>query len=305
MSGFIDDEDEMGMSTSTHDDSLSAHDDDAHEQPTAKSPVEAQKPAKKPMKKAVKIAIGAVGAVVAMVGFVAFDMQRQQSASSPALADDPAMSAAEAFPAAAITQPAPLASASSVEPSTTVTTAASSVIAASQAVSQPVSVPYDEVKMSEVEQTQNARLDRIEAFLMSNKNAATKPQPKESRSVQPVSGKNAPDKKRNTGHHVADSKPGKPGKPGGSNCSDEHASKLSAANQKPVASIPTYIEPVPVVKRAICEYRGGINNRAWVTCDDELRSVKRGDALPYPYGVVTDVNDQAGSVSTSAGGIIQ
>lgn len=59
-------------------------------------------------------------------------------------------------------------------------------------------------------------------------------------------------------------------------------------------------KPLPVV----CEYRGALNNRAWVACGEDLYSVKPGDKLPSPYGAVTSVNDQAGNVGT-VGGLIQ
>lgn len=68
----------------------------------------------------------------------------------------------------------------------------------------------------------------------------------------------------------------------------------------PVASAVVAAAPTHITK---CEFKGSLVNRAWLTCDGKLVSVKAGDMLPSPYLEVIKVNDgqSSGSVLTSNG----
>lgn len=57
----------------------------------------------------------------------------------------------------------------------------------------------------------------------------------------------------------------------------------------------------PEVHKVSCRYLGGLDNRAWVSCDEKISSVREGDELPAPYGRVTKVDAQNGDIETSGG----
>lgn len=84
----------------------------------------------------------------------------------------------------------------------------------------------------------------------------------------------------------------------------QHRTELTSVPLEQEQAIPQPKPNQPKPKLVFCEYRGGLNNRAWISCDNVLKSVKRGDILPMPYGEVSSVNDQAGNITT-VGGLIQ
>ena len=55
------------------------------------------------------------------------------------------------------------------------------------------------------------------------------------------------------------------------------------------------------VHKVTCRYLGGLDNRAWVSCDDQISSVREGDKLPFPYGKVSKVDAQNGDIETDGG----
>lgn len=79
------------------------------------------------------------------------------------------------------------------------------------------------------------------------------------------------------------------------------------SNKTDEVKVEKVVEPeitVAEIPRANCIYLGALNSRAWVSCDETLVTVKKGDMLPYPYGEVESVDDSLGVVTTK-GGVIR
>lgn len=186
-------------------------------------------------------------------------------------------------PAAQLTavQPVPPATETAIAP------AASAVPAASAAMST-ASAPAADTRYDSLE----ARVARIENYLSK---AATPAVSEKKKDAAPrVTAK----RKRET----REAKTVSSGKPGV--LSQRAAQPVSRVDETVQVVSLSEIEAAQKPVQPACKYRAALNNRAWVTCGDDLYSVKRGDVLPQPYGVVTDVNDAAGNVATS-GGLIQ
>ena len=54
-----------------------------------------------------------------------------------------------------------------------------------------------------------------------------------------------------------------------------------------------------------CEYLGGLDNRAWISCNGSIQSVQKGDRVSDGHGIVMNVDAQSGEVSTSSGEVIR
>jgi len=239
---------------------------------------------KKPMNKMVKIAGITVAVIAASVAFVAFDMSRQQHTAPKA--DNQAMSLDDVAQQKPSDAPAKVVADAPQQTINGVTTAPL------PSANVPVTAMQPDIKPAAANQpTDNrlamveSRLDRIEEYLSSlSKERSSAKQKKPDQKVK-VTDKAKP---------------------------DPVTKKVAIALPAPIAAtiaqqaewVDVVDKPVQAEPKASCSYRGGINNRAWVDCDGTIHSVRRGDYLPSPYGMVSGVNDQSGSVST-AGGVIQ
>lgn len=306
--------------------------DPDYEQPVKESPAPAAKSAKKekkPIKKGVKIALGAVAAILFAGGFIFIDQMNQRNApmasdANSALNDESMSMQPVTEPSVVQEQPASAIAdtpSSDVIAASSVIDAQSSVVAATVTPVQPV-VTQDDPRFGVV----NSRLDRIESYLSTlsvqpqsaNKASEVKAKhavtPKvkshrpasvtgseHSRKVAAVkctqSSMDAPKPNIVNGVLRDEVKYGVPGMPVALSNYDAVVSATLPVVEKQVK----ITKAVKEVKLVSCEYRGGLNNRAWVVCDSDLHSVKAGDALPHPYGTVVSVNDQAGTVSTTGG----
>jgi hypothetical protein len=286
---------------------------------TSKKPVtDTGKADKKPMNRMVKIAMIAVAVIAASAIFVALDMRRQQhvapmvgSGSHESLSlDDAAQQKPVADAPANVDQPhavngvvstpltpanVPVSTAQQTPISTTPEQPKPAQSTVATAATSPQKIDANQVKPAVTDnQTDSrlamveARLDRIEKYLSSLSRERSSARQKKPNHHKKIADKTLHENKAMN----------KVTTPEVNN--DTHAAKeVESTSSLSVAQPVKQDEP-----KASCSYRGGINNRAWVDCDGTIYSVRRGDYLPLPYGMVSGVNDQSGSVNT-AGGVIQ
>jgi hypothetical protein len=264
---------------------------------------------KKPMSKNIKIAIGASVGVIASAIFIFVNMKSQPAPQQrPAeMAQDmsdmtapshaPASSRAHQVPASSGVQPVSSVTAGVVQSQALHNVAATPAINQSQdprslqsadQPSQPSTAGSDDQE-KKIELLA-ARVDRIETFLQKlsqEREAATQGKKSEKPVAHPSSRAASDRVKNNSAKRMA-----------------KHPHPIDVLPDTAVVASSTKIATSISKPKLSCEYRGGINNRAWISCDGDMQSVRVGDTLPYPYGAVTAIDDKAGNITT-AGGIIE